>query len=136
MQSFLPKADRLRRDLALLATEDSITWVDVSAPGDGCCFALSDPVSVSGVAPAKGQRWPLVMSAAFTKTLSPEKQEELRNRWFRLHFQYLCAFDKPGDYDYFRITAGPQTLAQRFRGRRPSASRIDVAASAFTSVVA
>ena len=136
MQSFLPKADRLRRDLALLAVEDKITWVDVSAPGDGCCFALSDPVSVSGVAPAKGQRWPLVLSAAFTKTLSREKQEALRGQWFRLHFQYLCAFDRPGEYDYFRITAGPKTLAQRFRGRRPSASRIDVAASAFTSVMA
>ena len=136
MQSFLPKAERLRRDLSLLAVEDKITWVDVSAPGDGCCFALSDPVSVSGVAPARGQRWPLVLSAAFTRTLSPDTQAALKGRWFRLHFQYLCAFDRPGEYDYFRITAGPQTLGQRFRGRRPSASRIDVAASAFTSVMA
>jgi hypothetical protein len=48
----------------------------------------------------------------------------LRRRYFRLHFQYLCAFDRPGDYDYFRITAGPLTLEERFRGRKPSASRI------------
>ena len=136
MQSFLPKADRIRRDLRLLSDCGLIAWVDVSAPGDGCCFALSDPVGVSGVAPATGQIWPLVISAAFTKTLSPEKQAELDKRWFRLHFQYLCAFDRPGDYDYFRITSGPKTLAQRFRGRRPSASRIDVRASAFTSTIA
>jgi len=95
----------------------------VTAPGDGCAFALCDPVAVSGVAPVD-QRWPLVLSAAFTQTLSPERWRTLRWRFFRLHFQYLCAFDRPGDYDYFRITAGPPTLAARFKGRAPSKSRI------------
>jgi hypothetical protein len=70
------------------------------------------------------QKWPLVLSAAYTQTLSPERQKAIRNRWFRLHFQYLCAFDQPGDYDYFAITAGPQTLARRFAGRKPSPGRI------------
>ena len=134
MVSFLPEARRLRRDLRLLATSEDITWLDVSAPGDGCSFALSDPVSVSGVAPKKGQKWPIIISAAFTKTLSPELRAKLKNRYFRLHFQYLCAFDRPSDYDYFKITAGPLTLGQRFQGRRSSQSRIDVPASRFTSV--
>ena len=135
MVSFLPAADRLRRDLRLLSTADQITWIDVSAPGDGCAFALSDPVAVSGVAPEQGQLWPVVISAAFSKTLSKKRQEELRHRYFRLHFQYLCAFDAPGEYDYFKITAGPQTLGQRFHGRRSSQNRIDVPASRFTSTV-
>ena len=134
MVSFLPEGRRLRRDLRLLSTSDDMTWLDVSAPGDGCSFALSDPVSVSGVAPKKGQKWPIIISAAFTKTLSAETLAKLKNRYFRLHFQYLCAFDHPSDYDYFKITAGPQTLAQRFHGRRSSQSRIDVPASRFTSV--
>ena len=134
MVSFLPRAERLRRDLAFLSAQD-VTWLDVTAPGDGCAFALCDPVAVSGVAPAD-QRWPLVISAAFTQTLSPARWKELRWRFFRLHFQYLCAFDRPGDYDYFRITAGPQTLAQRFAGRAPSRSRIVAAVSKFTSVAA
>jgi hypothetical protein len=133
MVSFLPKADRLRTDLNFLSTRDELAWVDVTAPGDGCTFALCDPVAVSGVAP-EGQKWPLVISAAFTQTLSPERWKELRWKFFRLHFQYLCAFDRVGDYDYFRITAGPQTLADRFEGREPSKSRIDVAASKFTSM--
>ena len=30
---------------------------------------------------------------------------------FWCHFQYLCAFDRPGTYDYFQITAGRQSLA-------------------------
>ena len=135
MVSFLPEARRLRRDLRLLATEEDITWLDVSAPGDGCCFALSDPVSVSGVAPKSGQKWPIIISAAFTKTLTKETLKSLKHRYFRLHFQYLCAFDMPGDYDYFRITAGPRTLRQRFQDRRSSQSRIDVPASRFTSTM-
>ena len=134
MVSFLKGAHRLRADLAFLSTAD-IPWVDVTAPGDGCSFALCDPVAVSGVAPAR-QRWPLVISAAFTQTLSPARWAELRWKFFRLHFQYLCAFDRPGDYDYFRITAGPQTLGARFEGRAPSASRITRAVSKFTAIAA
>lgn len=135
MVSFLPDANQLRGDLQYLSARDELAWVDVSAPGDGCAFALCDPVTVSGVAPAD-KKWPLVFSAAFTQTLSPERWNELKRRYFRLHFQYLCAFDRPGDYDYFRITAGSKTLADRYRGRRPSKSRIDIPVSKFTSVTA
>ncbi|MFD0979911.1 hypothetical protein [Tropicimonas aquimaris] len=123
MVSFLPTADRLRADLHFLSASEALVWVDVTAPGDGCAFALCDPAAVSGVAP-DGQRWPLILSAAFSQTLSPERWRALRWRFFRLHFQYLCAFDQPGDYDYFRITAGPQTLGARFAHRTPSAGAI------------
>jgi hypothetical protein len=133
MVSFLPRAKQLRADLAYLATQDALTWVDVTAPGDGCCFALCDPVAVTGVTPP-GKRWPLVISASFTQSLSPARWKALRWRFFRLHFQYLCAFDRPKDYDYFQITAGPLTLADRYRDRAPSKSRIDVPASKYTSL--
>ncbi|MEM1073007.1 MAG: hypothetical protein AAF665_13470 [Pseudomonadota bacterium] len=121
MISFLPKAQRLRADLARLRSARSLTWVDVTAPGDGCCFALCDPVAVSGQdgTPRFG---PLVFSAAFTQSLSRERWRALRWRFFRLHFQYLCAFDQPKDYDYFQITAGPVALADRYRGRASSKS--------------
>ena len=132
MISFLPRAQRLRRDLHYLAAREELTWVDVTAPGDGCAFALCDPVAVTGVSP-EGKLWPLVISAAFTQTLSPERWKALRWRFFRLHFQYLCAFDRPGDYDYFQITAGPVTLADRYRGRAPSKSRIETAQSGYRS---
>ncbi|WP_428924750.1 hypothetical protein [Marinibacterium sp. SX1] len=133
MVSFLPGADRLRRDLRDLSVAGGVTWVDVTAPGDGCAFALCDPVAVTGVAP-EDQRWPLVISAAFTRTLSPERWAALRWRFHRLHFQYLHAFDRPGDYDYFCITAGPRTLAGRYDGRAPSQSRIVTPLSNYRSV--
>ena len=125
MVSFLPDASRLRRDLHAMGGQDLVPWVDVTAPGDGCAFALCDPVAVTGVAPA-APTGPLVLSAAFSRTLSPETRARLRYRYFRLHFQYLCAFDalpgKPDDYDYFAITAGPRRLGERFAGRRSSPS--------------
>ena len=133
MVSFLPRAHRLRADLAYLSARDELTWVDVTAPGDGCAFALCDPVAVTGVAPAN-QRWPLILTAAFTQTLSPERWQELRRRYFRLHFQYLCAFDRPGHYDYFQITAGPLTLAARYAGRPASKSRIATPLSGYRNV--
>ena len=123
MVSFLPAATELRSDLKQLGNSDAVTWVDVTAPGDGCSFALYDPVAVSGQGDGT-QYGPLVLSAAFTQTLSDARWRALRWRFFRLHFQYLCAFDRPGFYDYFQITAGPHTLRDRFQGRAPSPLRI------------
>ncbi|MEO1676970.1 MAG: hypothetical protein AAFU80_02300 [Pseudomonadota bacterium] len=134
MVSFLPDASRLRADLADLSRTNGLSWIDVSAPGDGAAFALCDPVSVSGMA-GPGKRWPLVLSCAFTQTLKAETWEKLKRQFFRLHFQYLCAFDalsgRPDDYDYFRITAGPLTLHARLGHRRPSPSRIERAVARF-----
>lgn len=132
MVSFLPKAGRLRSDLNFLCQRSDITWIDVTAPGDGCSFALCDPVMVSGSAPSPGKKlWPLVFSAAYKQSLSAEFLHSMRWRFFRLHFQYLCAFDRPKDYDYFQITAGPVALNDRYVDRLPSPSRIETALSPY-----
>jgi len=133
MVSFLPNAHRLRRDLKHMSAQQQIAWVDVTAPGDGCTFALCDPVAVTGVAPPD-QKWPLVLSAAFSQTLSAEKWRALKRRFFRLHFQYICAFDRPADYDYFQITAGPLTLGLRYEGRAPSPGKVTRAVSKYRQI--
>ena len=130
MVSFLPNAHGLRRDLKHMSAQRQITWVDVTAPGDGCTFALCDPVAVTGVAPPD-QKWPLVLSAAFSQTLSAKKSRSLKRRFFRLHFQYICAFDRPGDYDYFQITAGALTLGERYNDRAPSPGKVTRAVSKY-----
>ena len=38
----LPKAQVLRGDLHTMAKRDDIFWLDVTAPGDPCSFALND----------------------------------------------------------------------------------------------
>ena len=132
MLSFLPKAQELRRDLNTLSSSQEIAWVDISAPGDGGCFALSDPVHVTGVAPAEQDKhWPKVISAAFSKTMSPEKLSATKWRFFRRHIQYLCAFETPDSYDYFQITAGSKTLKARFAWRGATASRVETPLSKY-----
>ncbi len=133
MVSFLPGAARLRAALQRLGSTRALDWVDVTAPGGGCAFALCDPVAVSGVA-LPDQCQPLILSAAFSQTLSPERHRALRRRYFKMHFQYLCAFDRPGDYDYFRITAGPRTLGARMAHRRHSKSRLATPVNRYTSI--
>ena len=134
MVSFLRNAKRLRRDLHFLSQQECLTWIDVSAPGDGANFALCDSVAVTGVAPETGKLHPLVMSAAFTQTLSKEKYDKIKNRFFRMHFQYLCAFDRPGEYDYFKVTGGPLSLKARYGERSPSPSRIEKPVNTHTSM--
>ena len=119
MVAFLPNAGQLRRDLYDISRSTAIYWVDITAPGDGCSFSLCDPVAVSAL-PLAGQTGPLVLSAAFSQALSPRRWRRLRWRFFKLHFQYLCAFDETHHYDYFAITAGPITLRKRFCNRKPS----------------
>ena len=119
MVAFLPNAGQLRRDLYDISRSTAIYWVDITAPGDGCSFSLCDPVAVSAL-PLTGQTGPSVLSAAFSQALSPTRWRRLRWRFFKLHFQYLCAFDETRHHDYFAITAGPISLRKRFCTRKPS----------------
>ena len=118
MISYLPAARGLRRSLHRLGKSARVFWLDVTAPGDGGCFALCDPVAVSGVGTG-----PKVLSAAFSQTLKPDTYAARKRSFFKLHFQYLCAFDQPGIYDYFAITAGPKTLEARFGAQPDSPSK-------------
>jgi hypothetical protein len=90
-------------------------WVDVTAPGDGCAFALCDPVAVSGVA-GPDKRWPLVLSAAFSQTLSagawPRCAGGFSSGISSISTPSTTCRDGPGAYDYFAVTAGPRTLAR------------------------
>lgn len=115
----LPAAASLRAEFAALATDSRATWVDASSLADGACFALVDPLDGYGPAPETRQSGPKVISVNFRATMGEEAYKDLRRRYYRIHFQYLYAFSYPKDYDYFRITAGPQTLRERFRSTRP-----------------
>lgn len=119
MLSFLPGATQMRDDLATLGTTDQVEWIDISTPADAVSYSLTDPVSASGIVlEGEARKNPRVYSAKFWSAISAEMEAKLRRRYFRIHLQYLCAFDQPQDYDYFRITAGGLRLGQYFEGRR------------------
>ena len=116
MCSFLPKAEPLRQALQTLGDHSDIAWIDISAPRDGACFALTDPISVSGLVQANpAEPKPKLLSLPIGEVFTSETfRRTLRRRWLRLHFQYLMATERPTPFDYFLITAGPITLAERF----------------------
>ena len=125
MISFLPRAQWMRADLRRLAACEHLAWVEVTAPSDGMCFAMADPVATTGVDVApEDKRWPLVFSAAYHHSLSDAYREDPEFTQFRRHFQYIYHFDQPRDFDYFQITAGPLRLADRYAGRGHSPSRV------------
>lgn len=112
----VPLAQRFRSELHLLARADSLSWVDFSAPPDGCCFALTDPIAACGVERSAAPGLDLkVLNPRFAALFDGAGYEELKRDKFELHFQYLRAAPKRGDYSYFDITAGPVPLGERYR---------------------
>ena len=118
--SYQPEALRFRADLQSLRSASQLRWLDVTAPPDACCFALVDPTAVcldgkdSALGEASG-RGPKRVSARFMQMFGSERYRQLRRDKHRCHFQYLMASELPTDYDYFRITAGVQAFAERYR---------------------
>jgi hypothetical protein len=121
----LPQAEAFRTELTELATTPALDWIDFSAPPDGCCFALTDPVAGSGVAPpGRLPDRPKLLSPRFAEMFDAPGYQALRHDKFKMHFQYLMAAPRPVEYDFFRITAGARTLAGRF-AHLPSVTDFD-----------
>lgn len=112
--STLPKAERFREDLRCLARAKAIDWIDFSAPPDGCCFALVNPLLACGDDSAAVTHRPKLLSPRFADMFDAHDYAAIRRDRFRCHFQYLMASKKAVPFDYFAITAGAQTLAHRF----------------------
>jgi hypothetical protein len=116
--SLLPKANRFRSQLASVANAEEIDWIDFTAPTDGACFALVDPVAATGITrPDNAEPRPKLLSTRYATLFTPQTYAGMRRSWYRHHFQYLMAGEKAGDYDFFAITAGNQTLGERFRAK-------------------
>lgn len=111
--SALSPAAALRRDLDRVA-RSAIDWLDVSAPIDWAAFPAVDPVTGAGLPPAPAGWHPRLVSPRFHQLFGPEAYARLKRNRFQVHLQYLMAAERPGPYDYFAITAGPQPLRERF----------------------
>lgn len=118
--SLMPEADWFRDDVRAVAGS-GLDWIDFSAPPDGACFALVDPVRIfDPQAPRpEGEARPKLLNARFMDLIEATTYRRVKRDWMRVHFQYLMAGDRLAAYDYFAITAGPLLLAERY-GERPS----------------
>lgn len=115
--AWLPGATTMREEIAAVATSRDVNWIDVTAPPDGACFALVDAYTAIGDRDTTRAN-PKLLNARFHETMVPEAYARRTRDWIKLHFQYLMASVKVSDYDYFAITAGPISLADRFVHRK------------------
>ena len=114
------RASGFRVDLASLATHARLRWRDFSSPTDWVSFGLTDPVRACGLSVKHrppGQ--PQQASPRFHTLFEPNNYRALVKDKIRLHRQYIMSSDRPGPYDYFAITGGSMSLAQRFPLRDP-----------------
>jgi pimeloyl-ACP methyl ester carboxylesterase len=119
LQGLLPWARLFRDELALLAANGDLTWVDISAPQDVASFALLNPVMASGVAvDEKASQRPQVVSARFRELLSPETYDTAKWNLFRMHFQYLMTSEREAVHDYLSVTTDSLRFRDRF-GENP-----------------
>ncbi|MES2999098.1 MAG: hypothetical protein V4787_00275 [Pseudomonadota bacterium] len=116
MLGLLPQATVFRRELQAVLASPRVDWIDFSAPVDSSCFSLVDPAACFGESPVErrsGQ--PKLLSPRFAEMFHAGEYQAMRPDKFRIHFQYLMASGRPTLYDFFAITAGAKTLAERFK---------------------
>ena len=103
------KADEAyRQEMAALVGADWIGWVDVTGPSDpGCAAALHPLLGLDlGEPPGRPDR----RSPRFHLLTTAETYRKLKRQPLEFHFHYLKAMEMAGDYDFFRLTAGPEPL--------------------------
>ncbi|GAA3528159.1 hypothetical protein [Zobellella aerophila] len=115
--SFQPSAKPFRQALQRLGQDARLLWLDYSAPTDGACFPLLDPVTSCGLIRAR-EAGPRILSPRFFTLYHADHYKRLRRAWYTMHFLYLMATDKAGPYDFFAFTAGPERVAARLEQQR------------------
>lgn len=109
-------AHRARAELKLLAECESLTWHDYSAPADWAAFWRTPPW------PSPAELKGLQASPRFHAQLHAHQYAALRRDRREMHLQYLRPPAHRVDaeaYDYFMLTCGPHTLAERHARHRP-----------------
>ena len=106
-------ADNFRGELARLGQAPQVRWVDFSSVTDWGSFALVDPLALCLGADSLRPYAPRMASPRFHLMFAPDVYQGLIKNKRRMHLQYLMAGQRPTQYDYFAITAGPLSLADR-----------------------
>jgi pimeloyl-ACP methyl ester carboxylesterase len=126
-----PAAQRMRDIVRRLATSPALAWIDCQSRKDIMCFANFDPVAGIGVHVEDQHRNPLLWRISFKEMISPEDYNRFRWSYFRVHYQYIMAGDRPAPYDYILLVGGPMRTAEwPQHNRQFMAALIDKPASA------
>lgn len=118
MLSWQKEAGWFHEDIRTVASEPAIRWIDFSMVSDGACFPLHDPVNAASVQRDAGAPGNLkLLNVRNFNLFTQTTLDRMRPDKLLVHFQYMMAPEKIGEYDFFRIIAGTQTLWHRYRDR-------------------
>jgi hypothetical protein len=110
---FHAASTEFRGHLRQLAIEPSIDWIDCQSRKDVMNFYPFDPVAGHGIDVGPLRRNPQVVSVRFREIIKPEHYNAFRWKFFRVHFQFVMANERPHAYDFFMIACGPVPLRER-----------------------
>jgi hypothetical protein len=109
-----------RAHLRQLAVEPSIDWIDCQSRKDVMNFYPFDPIAGHGIDAGAAKRNPTIVPVRFREIIKPEHYNLFRWKFFRVHFQFVMANERPHPYDFFMIVCGPVPLHERMA--RPEAA--------------
>ena len=102
-----------RDHLRQLAVEPSIDWIDCQSRKDVMNFFPFDPIAGHGIDVGAIRRNPTIVPVRFREIIKPEHYNLFRWKFFRVHFQFVMANERPHAYDFFMIVCGPIPLRER-----------------------
>jgi hypothetical protein len=102
-----------RAHLRELAIEPSIDWIDGQSRKDVMNFHPFDPITGHGIDVGAARRNPTIVPVRFREIIKPEHYNLFRWKFFRVHFQFVMANERPHAYDFFMIVCGPIPLRER-----------------------
>jgi hypothetical protein len=102
-----------RDHLRQLAVAPSIDWIDCQARKDVMNFFEFDPLLAHGIDVGPDRRSPTIVRVRFREIIKPEHYNLFRWKFFRVHFQFVMANERPHAYDFFMIVCGPVPLRER-----------------------
>jgi len=110
---FHKAAQYFRDHLRELAVERSVDWIECQARKDVMNFFKLDPILSHGIELGSAQRNPTIIPVRFREMIKPEHYNLWRWQFFRVHFQFVMANERPHPYDFFMIVCGPIPLRER-----------------------
>ncbi|MBR0751410.1 alpha/beta fold hydrolase [Bradyrhizobium jicamae] len=102
-----------REHLRQLAIAPSIDWIDCQARKDVMNFFQFDPILSHGIDVGAARRNPRIVAVRFRDLVREEDYDSFRWQFFRVHFQFVMANDRPAPYDFFMIVCGPVPVTDR-----------------------
>lgn len=110
---FFPASAPFREHLRQLAVAPAIDWIDGQSRKDVMNFYPFDPIAGHGIDVGTARRNPTVVSIRFRDMIDPAHYNRFRWQFFRVHFQFVMASERPHPFDFYMIACGPVALADR-----------------------